>query len=479
MNQTPFLNTVARTLAERSLCPNGTRVLIAVSGGRDSVALLLALVRLLRGKVDLRVGHVHHGLREADADADQAFVQELAAAHDLPFVAARVTIPRRPGATSYEAPARAARYAAYSRWAKELALDAIATGHTADDQVETVLLRMFRGAGIAGLCGIPYERPLPDAPACRMIRPLLGTTRAQTTAFVAACGARFRDDASNLDVRIPRNRLRREILPLLRAGFNAHLDAAILGLAHDARELQDRARADIAPLAPAGRDSFALPLATLAALTPVALHELLVAAAAQHADRLTRTHVRAVRALLERTSRRASLPGGLVITRSADTVFFAREKSACAPEECTLGEGDRSTFGGWTLTCLPETDADASRNGSAGIDAARPARAERIDADAVTLPLLVRSRAPGDRFRQLGAPGHTKLKEFLRAQGVPEPLRAAWPIVCAGREIIWVPALRIGHAVRRTASTRRCLALQVTDVAPEVRSFLAARHAGD
>jgi tRNA(Ile)-lysidine synthase len=102
-------------------------------------------------------------------------------------------------------------------------------------------------------------------------------------------------------------------------------------------------------------------------------------------------------------------------------------------------------------------------------------RTESIDADTVTLPLLVRSRKPGDRFHQLGAPGHAKLKEFLRARGVPEHLRDTWPVVCTGAEIVWVPALRIGHAARRTTSTRRCLALEVTHVPPDVNSFLASR----
>ncbi len=476
MHAASFLDTVARALGEQGLCDGVRRLLVAVSGGRDSVALLLALHELLRGATALTVGHVHHGLRGTEADADMAFTEELAAARGLPFVAARVTLPRRPGARSYEAPARAARYEAFARWARELDLDAIATGHTADDQVETVLLRLLRGAGIAGLCGIPPARPLAGAAACRLIRPLLGVTRADTTAFLAARGARFRDDASNLDARIPRNRLRAEILPVLRAGFNARLDAAVRGLADDARELTARARAQVAPLLPPGAGSFAAPRAALAALSPVALHELLVAAAARltrRGDRLARAHVRTVRAVIAGTRRKAVLPGGLAVARAGDGVFFSSGAPARAPPECVLGLGAQAAFGDWVLACLPAESASVEPGGNAGHTGFL--RDETVDADAVTPPLIVRARRPGDRFRPLGAPGRIRLKEFFRAQGIPEQMRGSWPIVCAGEDVVWVPGLRIGQKARLSPATRRRLALRIACAPDAVRALLASR----
>ncbi|HAK97509.1 MAG TPA: tRNA lysidine(34) synthetase TilS [Planctomycetes bacterium] len=476
MHDASFLDTIARALAEQRLCADVRRLLVAVSGGRDSVALLLALLDLLRDKTTLVVGHVHHGLRGAEADADMAFTEDLAAAHGLPFVAARITLPQRPDARSYEAPARAARYGVFARWARELALDAIATGHTADDQVETVLLRLLRGAGIAGLCGIPFARPLAGAAACSLIRPLLGVTRADTTAFLAARGARFRDDASNLDARIPRNRLRSEILPVLRAGFNARLDAAVRGLADDARELTARARVQVAPLLPAGAGPFAAPRAALAALSPIALHELLVAAAARltrRADRLTRGHVRAVRAVIAGARRKVLLPGGFAVARAGDGVFFSSGAPAGAPPECTLDLGAQAVFGDWVLVCLPAETVPAGRGGD--IDAARFPRDETIDADTIAPPLAVRARRPGDRFRPLGAPGRIRLKEFFRAQGIPEHVRDAWPIVCAGADIVWVPGLRIGQKARLSPATRGRLVLRIARAPAAVRALLASR----
>ena len=224
----------------------GHTVLAAVSGGLDSVALLHALAALAqRGVCSLAVGHVHHGLRGADADRDQQLVESLARALGAPFAAERVDPHAlREGSSSRGRPtlqeaARTLRYAALDRIAAQLGADRIATAHHADDQAETVLLRLFRGSGPDGLGGIPERSP--DG---RIVRPLLRLSREELTGYALAKGLRWREDASNASPAYSRNRLRKW-LPRLAEDFNPRLLRAIADLAEAQRRDSEWIRAAV------------------------------------------------------------------------------------------------------------------------------------------------------------------------------------------------------------------------------------------
>jgi len=226
---------VARAL--RRLCLDGRTLLVAVSGGIDSVALLRVLQDLaFRHSLKLRVGHVNHGLRGAESEADQRAVEALAAELGLPVCAARVDpAARRARGASRDRPspeeaARELRYAALRRMAEEVGADFVVTAHTADDQAETVLLRLLRGTGPDGLGGIP-ERSADG----RIARPLLRVPRAEVTRFAAQRGLSWREDASNASPVFARNRLRREWLPGLARAFNPRLLRALGDLAEAQR----------------------------------------------------------------------------------------------------------------------------------------------------------------------------------------------------------------------------------------------------
>ena len=203
---------------------DGRRVLLAVSGGGDSVGML-ALFLSARPRPDLRLGlaHVHHNLRGADADADLEAVRDLAAALDLPFAPARLK-GKPHGGESVEAWAREGRYAALERIREEGGWDFTATAHSLDDQAETVLLRIARGTGLEGLAGILPLRG-------RVVRPVLAFTGEELRAAAGACGLRYLEDATNQDRRFLRNRVRLDVLPVL--------ESALPGFA---RKLADMAR---------------------------------------------------------------------------------------------------------------------------------------------------------------------------------------------------------------------------------------------
>lgn len=230
----PCLAGVRATIATHRLLPRGSRVVVAVSGGPDSVALLHVLRALQPTlKLSLHVAHLDHGLRpESGQDAD--FVRALAQRWRLP-----VTIERREvGAwckhhgLSLEDGARRIRYAFLLEAARRHSTGRIATAHTADDQAETVLMRLLRGTGLTGLGGIPVARQLED---CWVIRPLLETWRSEVLALLRQAGLPFREDSSNADRRFLRNRIRHELLPLLEREYHPDIRQALVQLAEQCR----------------------------------------------------------------------------------------------------------------------------------------------------------------------------------------------------------------------------------------------------
>lgn len=208
-------------------------VLVAVSGGADSVALLRALLEVRQpGEGRLIVAHFNHALRGAESDGDQAFMEELAARLGL-----AVVVGRREGEGATEESLREARYAFLRLQSGVCGARYVVTAHTADDQVETALLNVLRGTGLAGLAGIPRIRQL--AESTTLIRPLLNVTRADVLTYLAVLGQPFREDASNRSLDYTRNRIRHELLPLLERDYNPQVREALRRLSQLAGEADD------------------------------------------------------------------------------------------------------------------------------------------------------------------------------------------------------------------------------------------------
>jgi len=211
------LDSVRRTIRKYGLLPRGTRVAVALSGGADSVALLFVLREIAQteGFVVVGAAHLNHQLRGADADADALFCRDLAVRLDIAIDIERIDVAAvaREMGTSIEHAAHVARYAFFDRAAARLGATAIAVAHTKEDQAETFLLRLLRGAGPRGLGGIHPRAGI-------VVRPFIETSRTDVRQFLSAAGIAFREDASNADLAIPRNRIRHELLPLLDARFS-------------------------------------------------------------------------------------------------------------------------------------------------------------------------------------------------------------------------------------------------------------------
>ena len=431
----------------------GEAVLVAVSGGPDSVALLDVLHALRESLgLTLTAVHVHHGLRpEADAEADG--VRRLGEHLGVPCHVERVTVRRAPPWDGLEAESRRARHAALERVARVVGAARIATGHTADDQAETVLMRLLQGAGPRGLGGIAPVRGL-------LIRPLIETRRSAIEEYLRGRGLAWAEDPSNRDPRFLRTRIRHDLLPFMAELTGASVVDALGRSAAAARavvaDLEERARADLARLATRDGAGWSLDVGALVERPLELAAEMLRQAAALLGETrpLRGPTQRALRQLLaEAPRRRAARLGRLAVERSGRRL---RVGPAALP---TLVARAWPVPGALEL---PEVGArlDARIVARAG-DYAIPREPGRaaFDADALPSALSVRARRRGDLFSPFGAPALRRLKSFLIDAGVPRWQRARTPLVEAGGEIIWVAGIRRGSIAPVTAATTRVLEL--------------------
>jgi tRNA(Ile)-lysidine synthase len=434
-----------------------TRVMVALSGGADSVALLHLVCELqAAGALTLAgTAHLHHGLRGADADEDQAFCARLAERLGVAFVTDRVDVAAlaRMEKRSVEDAARTARYTFLERAADTLAADAIATAHTRDDQAETFLLRLLRGAGTRGLGGI---RPR----AGRVVRPLLDVERAELRRYLAGRAEGFREDASNADPAILRNRVRHELLPYLESRFSPGITDVLAREASLAQEDEDFLRRQTIETA---RGIVLTDNSTLDESLQIdarALRSVHPAVASRVAhDVLSRLagsrpigfdHVRRLFELAADGRERGSLSlPGQHAERRGDVIVLRpgrsdrREPNSFAFALSIPGEVESAPHG-WAIR--------ADRMEALGLDSERlVARGPEVAvaAGALILPLSVRNRRPGDRFRPIGAPGARKLQDFLVDRKVPRSDRDTLPLVVDGQDrIVWVVGQSVAEGFR-------------------------------
>jgi len=451
-----------RKMIERlGLVRPGDQILIAFSGGPDSTALL-SLFLAVRGELRLKLAlaHFNHRLRPA-AREDEAFARLTAKKLNLPIAVGSGNVKAYAARRkmNLEEAGRELRYAFFKKAAKKLRADKIATGHTADDQAETVLMRILRGTGLRGLGGI---RPLAEG---GVIRPLLGIERKDIARWLAAQRLDFRTDESNLDLRFFRNRIRHEVLPLLKRIE----PKAVSQLGRLALILQDEEDLRTGPEGERGRSS--LDAESLSRL-PKALARRAVrgflARLAGSTRGFTFNDVEAVLALAE--GKALTLRGGLNLRR---------DKGLIAVKPPAVDKARfRYLWDGRGVLKIKETGLAIKGRilefrGTLPAPFDDPSRAF-LDADKLEFPLLVRNREEGDRFRPLGAPGSKKLKEILRAKGIPADERDRLPVILTGTcskarnverppRIVWMPGLPVGDAFKVGRASKKILWIEKVD----------------
>jgi tRNA(Ile)-lysidine synthase len=450
---------VLRTIEAHAMLARGRRALVALSGGSDSVALLHVLRELeSEGQLALAgVAHFNHTLRAA-ADQDEAFCRNLAAKLGLPFEAGRgdVRALARAERRSLEDAARRARYAFLETAAERLKADVVAVGHTRDDQAETFLLRLLRGAGPRGLAGI---RPISG----RVIRPLIAISRNELRAYIAERRLEFREDESNADVTIARNRVRHELLPALRE-FSPNAVDVLAREADVARQDEDflsRAAIDLLPgIVLINTHGITVEAEPLAALHP-ALASRVVREALERAapgEFFGRDHIAAVLGLAQDGASGAVNVPGLDVRRSGSRLFLGQPAERARPFEnsfrVSLSIPGEVSLTGWTVSASPASSSPGTLEFSR--------REVAVPASGLKLPLAVRSRRPGDRFRPLGMRGRgRKLQDFLVDRKIPRNERDTLPLVVDSDDrIVWVVGQSVAEDFRVTGASQGVILLK-------------------
>lgn len=427
--------------------PSGAHLLVAVSGGADSVAMLYALHDWARRHPSrLTVAHLHHGIRGRAANADRDAVRQISRLLNLPFISEKADVPalaKRTG-QSIEMAAREARYEFFRRAVRKVGAYAVATAHTADDAAETVLLRLLRGAGLQGLGGIV---PVANLAGLRVVRPLLEVTRAEVEEFLRAHAISWREDATNRDTSILRNRVRYELLPLLEEKYQPAIRRVLARTAQVLREDQAALepsvrRAAVRAKLPDG----ALSVRVLRGLKPALRYRVLLDWLRERGlpeARLDYDLLVYVKNVLESPD--------TTLTVSKLFIRIEDDKLLCTPKQVQkadpparpkpLSVSARVEWQGHLVSAEPWKGIIRPPRAQVG---ALPSEAT-IRAPKRGEKLSVRSVWPGARIAPIGATGSVKLQDLFVDEKVPRAERAKIPIITCGKTVVWIPGYRVAR----------------------------------
>lgn len=471
---------VFHTLADADLIPPNSTVLVGVSGGADSVALLLLLHDLVTSDgTTLAVAHLDHGLRPEAGMTEAAFVLDLARHMDLPCHIRRadVAADAKAHGLGIEEAGRQRRYQFFNDLRRVAGYDLIALGHHSDDNAEQVLLNLLRGSGPHGLAGIAPRRN--DG----IVRPLIRLRRTDLTAYLDARGVPYLNDPSNSDLHHPRNRIRHELLPHLAEAYNPRVVPALNRLADILREEQDWMAGLIGPLLEScivsrRLNSISLNISSLEQCHPAAQRRIIRSAIDQVKGDLRQfgqTHFLAIIELMHPSSNRGriDLPGRIRATCRGSVLTLEQHHRPLreTPDDPGVSQGP-SPFH-FNVPSLPVPGGEPVRvplpalGHQIVLSIPRPDQKPQwhkagqaiafFDMDALSFPMTVRNWRPGDRFTPLGMKERLRIDRFLANQQVSIPERLLVPVLEAGGKIIWVVGHRMDDAVKIRPSTRQVL----------------------
>lgn len=475
---------VEKTMASHGMIARNDTVLVAVSGGPDSVALLYTLADIaIKYELVLGIAHLNHCLRGDESDADEVFVTTLAKKTGFPVYTRKADIRKEQAKTgrSIEETGRDARYHFFSQIASTHGYNRIALGHNRDDNAELILINMLRGAGPKGLGGIPPVR-------ANLIRPLFERSKKEIVSFLKEIGVSFSIDRTNSENIYLRNKIRNRLIPEL-ATYNPNIIDTLCRLGNIVREEDDWSEQLISEYLTKSvigktSDSIALSAPSLRSLHPAALRRVIRRAVRQVKSDLRRIsfkHIDSAMHLLK-TNGQASidLPGQIRIWKSGEVFGVRHEKKSLRSARMSgrksevnydimVNKSDAVSSAVWI------TEAEAWIFFSRVTAAHLPPEFEKdgktawMDWEKITFPIRIKSFRPGDRFRPLGMNGTRKVCDFLCNNKVPVEKRAVIPILECRDHIVWVSGLRIDERVKTDSSTRFALKMELVRLSNKFR----------
>lgn len=465
---------VLNAIRANRLTDPGDVVVVGVSGGPDSVCLLHILHALSEHLgIKLHAIHINHMLRPEEAPIDEAYTAALCKRMEIPLLTVHVDIASmaKKLGMSVEEAGREARYREFEKVAGEIGAAKIAVAHNRNDQAETVMMHIIRGAGTAGLAGMEYRRGA-------VIRPLLQVSRSEIEQYCEAAELSPRTDSSNLKSDFTRNRVRLELFPFLEKNFGADIVDSLCRLSAHAAE--DREYLEMSALkafhecsTESGGGKVGMKLELLQKLHPAILNRVLkqaVMEAAGNVKGIGSVHYQALSELVakDRTGAQTELPGGLKAEVSYGILHIYKNSlkqlhSISKRQKTPLFEVSLAVPGSTVVQELEvvvgtsvETVLNVDKYGNMGYNSFE----QYFDYDSLKRGINIRNRRDGDIFKPLKSNGTKKLKEYLIDMKVPRELRDDIPLVCTGNEVVWIIGYKISDKFKVTENTKSALKIE-------------------
>jgi tRNA(Ile)-lysidine synthase len=467
---------VREAIQSQELVSSEDRILLAVSGGADSVVMAAVIHRIQLDRPvcrGLAIGHVNHHLRGSESDADEQFVRQLADQWDLPVLVRSVDVAaqRRSHKQSMETAARQLRLNALMDMASQAGCSRIATAHHADDQAETMIHRLQRGTGFRGLCGITPIRRLDNG--LLLIRPMLAITHAEILDYARRLGLSWREDSSNVSIDHTRNRIRHLLLPeLIRAA--PRLGEQLCELAQHCQRFGRKIEDECERMGPQAIQSRQSGQAILDRKTmetfpePVRvelIRQALVELGCGEQNLGIQQYQSVDRLIRGPAGKSRNLPGGFCARTDSSSLILARREP---PRQTVADDGIELPIPGKVVVGRFEIESRILSRDECDLKEflkTKPATTEWFDFESIAPPLRVRRRRPGDRFIPLGQMDEKKIGKFLTAQKAADALRRRILIVEDARQILWAAPLRISHGVRIQSQTQQILEIAIRPIA--------------
>jgi len=477
-HQEPLEQRVLHFIQEHNLVSSQQCLLVAVSGGPDSVCLLHVLVKLQEElDIGLHVAHLNHQLRGAESEADARYVFNLAHRLGIPATIEQrdVKAYQAQRRISLEEAAREVRYTFLAQVAKSVGANRVAVGHTTDDHIETMLMHLIRGTGTRGLRGLqPSSRWQSSGNSLTIIRPLLSVSRAETADYCRSHRLMPRTDASNLSLSPLRNRIRLQLLPLLKS-YNPQVAEALLRTAciagDDLAFLDEEGTRLWSEIARRQENTIILDKERFLELPSALKRHLLRMSIEKLLDNLKdieACHIEEIMdALTKPAGKRISLPGGLNFSIEYNRYLLGSDPAALSPYPSLRGGFSLKIPGetllpGWCVeaTILNREQMVEEGKGIKGMGLMNNLYTAYFDLGKTGDKLVARPRQRGDRFQPLGMSQPKKLGEFMIDAKIPRAWRQRIPIVCSPQHILWVVGWRIDDRVKVTDNTKQILCLK-------------------